>query len=304
MDANTSPYAARAGVLGPGARWLTRALAVVVASSCWFLTAVVTARADSADSGRYMSILNNERVANGLPALTPSGDLSTVAQMWAAHMAETGELAHNPQLTSAVTGWRAVGENVGRGPTVDDLARAFWNSTEHRANILDAGYRSVGVGSARSDGVIWISVVFRDPLRSSPPVASAADTAAGDTASGGTASGGTASDSTIASAPTPTVTSSGLLTRGSTGPHVARLQRSLHVKADAVFGRATERAVRRFQRQHHLSVDGIFGPRTRAALHRQHLAAQHRAQARRSAERWVTVHGVLAPGCTKRLDTV
>jgi peptidoglycan hydrolase-like protein with peptidoglycan-binding domain len=258
------------------------------------MTAVVTAKADGADSGQYLSILNNERVTNGLQPLTPAGDLAAVAQSWAAHMAATGELAHNPQLTSAVTGWQSVGENVGEGPTIDDVARAFWNSSEHRANILDAGYRSIGVGSARGGGVIWISIVFRDPLGSSSPVPS----------TGGTASGSTASGGTVASAPSPTATSSGLLTRGSTGPHVARLQRSLHVKADAVFGRATERAVRRFQRQHHLSVDGLVGPRTKAALRRQQVAARHRARVRRISERWVAAHGVLAPGCAKRLDPV
>ncbi len=54
--------------------------------------------------------------------------------------------------------------------------------------------------------------------------------------------------------------------KGDRGPGVARLQRSLHVSADGVFGPQTLRAVKRFQRRRGLAVDGIVGPATRRAL--------------------------------------
>lgn len=54
--------------------------------------------------------------------------------------------------------------------------------------------------------------------------------------------------------------------KGDRGPGVARIQRSLHVPADGVFGRQTLRAVKRFQRRHGLTVDGIVGPATRRSL--------------------------------------
>jgi len=56
------------------------------------------------------------------------------------------------------------------------------------------------------------------------------------------------------------------LKRGSRGAAVVRLQRTLHLPADGVFGAQTTRAVRRFQARRHLTVDGVVGPQTASAL--------------------------------------
>jgi peptidoglycan hydrolase-like protein with peptidoglycan-binding domain len=194
--------------------------------------AATPAYADGGDSSAYLNRLNAERTAHGLPALAADGDLTAVAQQWAAHMAATGVLAHNPQLATQVTGWHAVGENVGDGPTVADLDAAFWASPEHRANILDPTYDDIGVGSARGDGVLWISVVFRDDLEPAPTPVSTAS-------------------------PTPDLAA----VPAASHPRLA-------VRVDGSFGQVTCRAVMRFQRRHHLRVDGIVGPRTRAVLRR------------------------------------
>jgi peptidoglycan hydrolase-like protein with peptidoglycan-binding domain len=57
-----------------------------------------------------------------------------------------------------------------------------------------------------------------------------------------------------------------VLRRGARSPHVADLQNALGLRADGVFGPATERAVRIFQQTHRLTVDGVVGPATWAAL--------------------------------------
>ncbi len=62
-----------------------------------------------------------------------------------------------------------------------------------------------------------------------------------------------------------------LLRNGSKGAAVAELQANLNrygagLRADGVFGAATDAAVRRFQDDHGLEVDGLAGPDTMAAL--------------------------------------
>lgn len=56
------------------------------------------------------------------------------------------------------------------------------------------------------------------------------------------------------------------LRRGAKGDDVAALQKALGLKVDALYGPATEAAVRAFQRTHGLVADGIFGPAGWAAL--------------------------------------
>jgi len=57
-----------------------------------------------------------------------------------------------------------------------------------------------------------------------------------------------------------------LLRPGNRGSGVTRLQATLPVANDGIYGPRTENAVRAFQRRAGLAVDGIAGPRTLAAL--------------------------------------
>jgi peptidoglycan hydrolase-like protein with peptidoglycan-binding domain len=57
-----------------------------------------------------------------------------------------------------------------------------------------------------------------------------------------------------------------VLKRGDRGPGVAKVQRKLHLHADGVFGRMTERSLKRFQRRHGLRATGVVDPATRRAL--------------------------------------
>jgi hypothetical protein len=124
---------------------------------------VSVAHADESISSQYFMRMNQERADHGRAALGWRSDLADVAQAWAQHMASSHGLAHNPGLTRQVHNWQVVGENVGVGPTLDDLDRAFMASQEHRDNILDAEYTDVGVGSVRDDNDIWIVIDFREP---------------------------------------------------------------------------------------------------------------------------------------------
>jgi uncharacterized protein YkwD len=103
------------------------------------------------------------RASHGLPAYRLGGVITGVARDQARRMADQETLFHNPRLTSEVPNWRYVGENVGYGPDVVTVHRAFMGSAPHRANILDQDFTRVGVGAVVRNGRVWVSEVFKTP---------------------------------------------------------------------------------------------------------------------------------------------
>jgi len=100
--------------------------------------------------------------------LAGASDLVVVAREHAARMADEGRLYHNARLGDEVTGWQALGENVGRGRAVDQIHTAFMESPSHRANILDARFTQIGLGVVVRDGEMWVVEVFRQPAAGAP----------------------------------------------------------------------------------------------------------------------------------------
>lgn len=56
---------------------------------------------------------------------------------------------------------RCYGQNVGVGPTVRAVFRAFMRSDVHRRNILYRPFRQGAYGVARSRGFVWVVIDFR-----------------------------------------------------------------------------------------------------------------------------------------------
>jgi len=121
------------------------------------------AAVDGNAEAQFVAKVNAERAAVGLPSLSVAGDLVDVARRHSARMAAGNNLHHNPNLGSEVSGWQKVGENVGRGPSVDAIHTAFMNSSSHRANIVGADWTQIGIGVEVSGGVVWVTQVFRKP---------------------------------------------------------------------------------------------------------------------------------------------
>ena len=116
----------------------------------------------------FIAKMNGAREANGQAPYAVYSDLTSMARSHSQDMARSHSLYHNPNLTSQMQNWQACGENVGEGPTVDDIHQAFMNSTEHRDNILDHDFTQVGVGVAvDKNGTIWVTEDFREPMHSS-----------------------------------------------------------------------------------------------------------------------------------------
>ncbi len=141
-------------------RWLLLVLAMVAALVS---PLVPHAAADPGLEQAFVDAINAERAAAGLDALAPAGDLTALGRHHSTTMADADQLHHNPSLAADVSGWRKVGENVGRGPEVDRIHDAFMASTSHRRNVLDTEWTEVGVGVVVRDGQIWVTEVFRDP---------------------------------------------------------------------------------------------------------------------------------------------
>ena len=153
----------------PG-RAVARILVMLVVSLSAGTTAVALAPgiafASSYDlEAQFIAKMNAARQSAGMAPYAVASDLSSIARQHSAEMASRQSLYHNPSLTSDVQNWRAVGENVGEGPTVSDIHTAFMNSPEHRANILDHDFTQVGVGvTVDKNGMVWVTEDFRQPM--------------------------------------------------------------------------------------------------------------------------------------------
>lgn len=158
----------RARLLGStlAAAALTGALVAVIPAAPAFAD-------DASIAAQFVSSINAARAAAGLAPYAVAGDLAAVAQNWSAQMAAAGGISHNPNLTTQVSDWQEVGENVGEGPDEPAINSAFLNSPEHRANILDTGYTQVGVGVTVAGDVVYVVEDFREPMAAAPAPVSA-----------------------------------------------------------------------------------------------------------------------------------
>ena len=139
-------------------KWLPIVLLASLATVSLGLSAV----ADSASEAGFLAKINASRAANGLAALSVDGGLRNHARNHTQDMIDADEIYHSSSdelKAAAGSGWSKLGENVGRGGTVESLHKAFMESAGHKANIL-GDYNYAGIGTASSDGVLYVTVVF------------------------------------------------------------------------------------------------------------------------------------------------
>ncbi|MEP6695786.1 MAG: CAP domain-containing protein [Pseudonocardiales bacterium] len=140
-----------AGLAGPSAR-------PAVAAVSWNGTA---GRVNGYEAA-LLGYVNGARASAGRAPLAMMPGTTDVARHWSAAMAGRAVLAHNPSMVAniAVAGsgsWTAMAENVGYGSACDahQLFTAYMNSAPHRANILDARMRYVGIGVDMRPAAGW-----------------------------------------------------------------------------------------------------------------------------------------------------
>ena len=111
---------------------------------------------------RTAARLNRVRAGRDLGALRLDPELSRVARSHTKQMVRERALFHTPpdKLAARVTNWLVLGENVGAGGNVRRVVRRMMNSDTHAANVLEASFVHVGIGTSRAAGRLWVTVTF------------------------------------------------------------------------------------------------------------------------------------------------
>ncbi|MDT3398492.1 CAP domain-containing protein [Streptomyces sp. B1866] len=118
-------------------------------------TVSATAPAPAASLAKVVDLVNAERAKAGCQALTVNADLTEAATAHSADMAAHQNMSHTgsdgsspgDRITEAGYDWSTYGENVAYGYATPERVMAAWMaSAGHKANILNCGFKEIGVG--------------------------------------------------------------------------------------------------------------------------------------------------------------
>jgi hypothetical protein len=115
---------------------------------------------------RFADKINKARARRDRKPVNIDMHISAVAAVHSRAMKREAQLRHTGErkLRERVTRWELLGENVGRGGDVDSLHQAFMESEGHRRTVVDKEFRYVGVGIARDENQIWVTVLFESHI--------------------------------------------------------------------------------------------------------------------------------------------
>ena len=129
-----------------------------------YTTASISAQEENA-----FLLLNEDRAANGLSALTLDPALCDLARMKSRDMHENNYFGHTSptygsafqMLTTYGYDFTSVGENIAHYATVEKAEAAFMSSSGHRQNILGSQWTKVGIGVCYDDqGFVYVTQLF------------------------------------------------------------------------------------------------------------------------------------------------
>lgn len=104
---------------------------------------------------QVLNLVNQERSARGLGALTLDNSLSNVAYLHSKDMSDNNFFSHNnlkgetpfDRIKKASISYKTAGENIAMGYKSPEAVVDGWmNSDGHRANILNASFTKMGLG--------------------------------------------------------------------------------------------------------------------------------------------------------------
>ena len=123
----------------------------------------------SAQEEIAFNLLNQDRIANGLPALKLDPALCDIARLKSQDMHEKGYFSHtsptygSPSEMLKMFGYSftSVAENIAHHATVQKAQAAFMSSDGHRRNLLGSQWSKVGVGVwTDSQGYVYVTQLF------------------------------------------------------------------------------------------------------------------------------------------------
>lgn len=115
---------------------------------------------------QVVDLVNAERAKAGLSSLTVQTDITAAANVRAreikqqfAHTRPDGS-SFSTALQQQGVSYRGSGENIAYGQSTPQQVMQGWmNSSGHRANILNANYKNIGVGYYEENGVkYWVQL--------------------------------------------------------------------------------------------------------------------------------------------------
>ena len=107
-----------------------------------------------ADEERMLEMINAERIKQGLAPLAMDSALRAVARDYARDLLKRGYFSHTSKeglspfdrMRNAQIIYGLAGENLALAPTLEQAHEGLIQSPGHRANILNPGFRKLGIG--------------------------------------------------------------------------------------------------------------------------------------------------------------
>jgi uncharacterized protein YkwD len=129
---------------------------------------------NAAFEAEVVTLVNAERVKASCAAVTVDDRLTTAARAHSADMAARDYFSHTTpegvefatRITNAGYRWGGAGENIAKGQRSPQEVMTSWmNSPGHKANILNCGFKNLGVGvAADATGALLWTQDFASPL--------------------------------------------------------------------------------------------------------------------------------------------
>jgi len=152
---------------------------VVVLALFVSLLAPTAVNASPNDEAIFINGVNEARTAAGLPPLQFDVQLTELARGWTNEMANgsCGEgvfICHASPISAGVTrSWAKLGENVGTGPDIESVMKAFIASEGHYTNIVDPEFTHIGVGVVWDGARLYTTHRFMKLQGGGPPATTA-----------------------------------------------------------------------------------------------------------------------------------